>query len=301
MLPHSLSLVGRPVSALGSGIVVPLAWTPTGFDHITLAISARDMPLSPTVAGLAVAHRRRLMHTPGGFNELRFTPSRIVQRDVGARHECRMDGQLTDYAAWEAAKQEWERVSGVERLARCRQGLDAVGPHGVGVATAVLCRDGCIVLARRSGVANWYPGHWATVAEGAEIYDIGVGLDGVPVWDPLVTARRGLREELAVASTEIVWRLHSVVVDVGTGSVSVLARAKVPYSSDEVLAAWRDADDADEASTMAPVAWSLEGMDEVIARCTPMVPVDALTVVGALALDTGWELCRSRGWLSVQD
>lgn len=294
-----MSPVGQVVSAFGSGPVAVLAWETRGFDDIVLYIDERTVPTDPTVAALAAAHRRRMAATPGAFNELRFSPRTLHQRRVGLRESCVMNGVMTDYAAWLAAKQQWENLSDTQRVARCRSGLLGLEAHGIGVAACVVCSDGQVLLGLRPPGGNWYPSHWSTVAESAQIGDVSMSPEGVPEWRPQTTAQRGLEEEIGVSSARIGWKFFAVVVDVVTGSLSVLGRAEVPFSSERVLELWQTAPDANEAAATGQISWELSALETIEKTHYPMVPVDALTVAGAAALDLGWDLCVERGWVAT--
>lgn len=292
---------GAVVDAFGSGPVAVLAWNERRFADVQLRLHPHADVLDPALADEADAHRRRIAATPGGLNEMRFAPRSVSVRRLGSVDRCRLEGVMTDYAAWAAAARQWSMLAGDERLARCRQGLEGVVPHGIGVAAVVVCSDGAAILAQRAEASSWYPGHWAVTGEGASVGDLTIAVDGSPQWDPVVTGRRGVHEELAVASRETDWALFAVVVDVQSGSVSVLARACVPLTSAQVVEAWRGAQDRAEAATVAAVPWDAQAVTGWAARYAPLVPVDAGALVGALALDVGWGECVRQGWVTVSD
>lgn len=290
---------GQLVTALGAPPVAILAAASTGFNAVTLRIEGPRADTRRDEAALAAMHRRRLTLDPHGFNELRFTPTRCAVNRIGQESHLELAGSLTDYAAYLAAQQTWDRLGDHTRRTRCQGGLATLGAHGVGVSSVVQCTDGRILLLQRSDATVWYPEHWAILAEGAAIHDVEVGSDGTPIWDPGVTARRGLAEELGVASREVAWRNVALVADVTTGALSILGRARIPYTSTEALAAWRDAPDADEAVAVELVAWEFDALDEIATQLSPIVPVDAVALVGAFALDAGWALCEARGWITT--
>ena len=295
----TLDLTGKTVSALGADPVVILAIGSRGFSQIKLRVDGQDVSPDPVFAALAAAHRRRIHRTPGGLNELRFAPREIYTHRLGSTDTCLLSGVMTDYAAWVAAKELWGQLSHNERFVKCQGGLRILRPHGIGVSSTVVCSDGRFLLFRRSSALSWYPDHWGGVAEGASIGDVAMGEEGLPEWDPVVTATRGLLEEVGLASMGMNWVIHSVVADVATGALSVLARAEVPFTSEEVFAKWAVAKDADEASSVRPVAWELGTFSGFSEQFRPLVPADAFALVGALALDAGWGLCIRNGWLRL--
>jgi len=295
----TLDLTGKTVSALGADPIVVLAIGSRGFSQMKLRVDRQETSPDPVFSALAAAHRRRIHSTPGGFNELRFAPREITTHRLGTTDNCVLSGVLTDYASWVAAKELWGQLGHNERLGLCRGGLRILRPHGIGVSSTVVCSDGHLLLFRRSAALGWYPDHWGGVAEGASIGDVAMNNEGLPEWDPVVTATRGLLEEIGVVSVETHWMVHSVVADVATGALSVLARAEVPFTSEEVIAMWATAKDADEASAVRPVAWELGTFSGFPEQFMPLVPADAFALVGALALDTGWGLCVRNGWLRL--
>ena len=295
----TIDLTGKTVSALGADAVVILAIGSRGFSQIKLRVDGQDVSPDPVFSALAAAHRSRIHRTPGGLNELRFAPRDIYTHRIGTTDTCLLSGVLTDYASWVATKESWEQLSHNERFVKCQGGLRLLHPHGIGVSSTVVCSDGRLLLFRRSSALCWYPDHWGGVAEGASIGDVAMGEEGLPEWDPVVTATRGLLEEVGLASMEMNWVIHSVVADVATGALSVLARAEVPFTSEEVFAKWAAAKDADEASSVRPVAWELGTFLGFSEQFRPLVPADAFALVGALALDTGWDLCIRNGWLRL--
>lgn len=295
----TLDLTGKAVSAFGADPVVILAVGARGFSRMKLRVAGQETSSDPVFSALAAAHRRRIHRTPGGFNELRFAPREIRTHRLGTTDACFLSGVLTDYAAWVAAKELWGRLSPNERFVKCQGGLHLLQPHGIGVSSTVVCSDGRLMLFRRSSTLSWYPDNWGGVAEGASIGDVVMGEEGFPEWDPVVTATRGLLEEVNAASLETNWTTHSVVVDVTTGALSVLARAEVPFTSEEVIAKRAAAKDADEASAVRPVAWELGSFLGFLDKFSPLVPSDAFAIVGALALDVGWDLCVRNGWIRL--
>jgi hypothetical protein len=285
------------VSAFGSGPVAVLAWHPPGFSSVRLRLGGHDVEPDPLEAGLALTHRRRIAATPGQYNELCVAPRSLRMVGSGWSRSCLLDGVVSDYAAYLASMQLWRRTPLERRLDRCRDGLTSLRPHRVGVATTLLCSDGKMVLMRRDAETSWYPGAWAVPAEGAQAEDLEVGEDGVPVWDPLRTVRRGLSEEVGVLSVETLVKFHSVVLDVNTGALSVMGRAEVPMSGARLLEAMSQAADAQEHEERLLLPWSVASLGSVPAAASPLVPNHAFALVAAAAMDVGAERCLREGWL----
>ena len=296
----SLNLTKTPLSSFNSETVVPLAWSANGFSKFKLQITTQEKNTEPLFTALAEEHRRSIAQTPGKLNELRIAPRFVTQRKFGTVTHCLLNGILTDYASWVVAKNLWEKLTPIEKIDRCRAGLNVLQPYGIGVAVVIICSDMKAILFKRSANLAWYPGRWGVMAESSAVGDLVVGPEGVAEWDPVITAERGLYEEVGIKSKEIQWIFHSIVADCATGSVSALARAQVPYTSDEVRVHWDKAKHGDEADGFTTLTWELDKFNTIKKLYTPLVPSESFALLGALALDVGWDFCLEKKWLKIE-
>lgn len=289
----------RVMSALDAGPTAVLAWAPEGFSSVRMRLGGHASEPDGLEAALAASHRARLLSDPGEYNELNLAPRTLRVVRQGSSRACVLEGALSDYAAYRASMQLWGRLSERRRFKRCLEGLEGVRPHRVGVSVVLLCRDSQVLLVRRTEATSWYPGCWSVPAEGASASDLEVGEDGVPFWDPSRTARRGLLEEVGVASAETMLTFFAVLADVATGALSVVGRAEVPLSGAELLEAMSGAHDAAEASQVRLLPWSRSALAQELPELSPTVPNHAFALVGAAALDVGEESCSRAGWLRL--